>query len=373
MLLMSSRAVVLCRRPFFVVVASLALVLSACSRQAPTPEPLRSVKLVTVGPQPMGVQADYAAEIRARVESRLGFRVGGKLVQRPAEVGQQVKAGQLLAALDGQDLQLAAQAALAQQAAAQTQHDLALADFRRFESLRLQNFISEAELQRREATLQAARASLEQAQAQSQAQKNQASYAQLLATAHGIVTAVEAEVGQVVSPGQPVIRLAHDGPRDAVFAVAEQTAMGLRIGQPMQATLASTGAPLKGRVREIGASADPVTRTYAVKLALEASERLPLGATVHVRADASGESMPTVLRLPTSALRQEGSQTTVWVLDEGSMTVRAVPVQLGSVQGNEVVISSGLQPGQRVVAAGVHVLSPGQKVTIYGEATPAGK
>lgn len=373
MLLMSCRAVVSCRRPSSVVLAALVLLLSACSRPAPAPEPLRSVKLVTLGAHPPGVQADYAAEVRARVESRLGFRVGGKLVQRPAEVGQSVKAGQLLAALDAQDLQLAAQAALAQQAAAQTQHDLALADFRRFESLRAQNFISEAELQRREASLQAARASLEQAQAQAQAQKNQAGYAQLHATASGVVTAVEAEVGQVVSAGQPVLRLAHDGPRDAVFAVAEQTAMGLHIGQPMQATLTSTGAALKGRVREIGASADPVTRTYAVKLALEASERLPLGATVHVRAEGPGESAASVLRLPTSALRQEGSQTTVWVLDEASMTVRAVPVQLGPVQGNEVVIRSGLQTGQRVVAAGVHVLSPGQKVTVYGESTPAGK
>lgn len=372
MQLMSCRAATLCRRPFFVV-AALALVLSACSRQTPAPEPLRSVKLVTVGPQALGVQADYAAEIRARVESRLGFRVGGKLVQRPAEVGQQVKAGQLLAVIDGQDLQLAAQAALAQQAAAQTQHDLALADFRRFESLRTQNFISEAELQRREAALQAARANLDQAKAQAQAQKNQAGYAQLHATASGVVTAVEAEVGQVVSAGQPVIRLAHEGPRDAVFAVAEQTAMGLRVGQPMQATLASTGAPLKGRVREIAASADPVTRTYAVKLALDGSERLPLGATVHVRAEAQGPSAASVLRLPTSALRQEGSQTTVWVLDEASMTVRSVPVQLGPVHGNEVVISHGLQPGQRVVAAGVHVLSPGQKVVVYGESTPAGK
>jgi len=369
----SCRAVLPGHRPLSVFALGLVLLLSACSRQTAAPEPLRAVKLVTVGERPLGVQAEYAAEIRARVESRLGFRVGGKLVQRPAEVGQQVKAGQLLAALDAQDLQLAAQAAQAQLNAAQSQHDLALADFRRFESLRAQNFISEAELERREAALKAARASLEQARANAQAQQNQAGYAHLTATTSGVVTAVEAEAGQVVSAGQPVVRLAHDGARDAVFAVAEQAVGQLRIGQPMQATLASTGQPLKGRIREIGASADPVTRTYAVKLALDDSTRLPLGATVHVRADVPAQAASAVLRLPTSALRQEGTQTTVWVLDEASMTVRAQPVQLGPVDGNDIVIAQGLQAGQRVVAAGVHVLSPGQKVTVYGETSPAGR
>jgi membrane fusion protein, multidrug efflux system len=128
---------------------------------------------------------------------------------------------------------------------------------------------------------------------------------------------------------------------------------------------------LQGKVRELGASADPVTRTYQVKLALEASERLPLGATVNVLAAGLPGSQAAVIKLPTSALRQEGAGTAVWVLDEASMTVKLQPVQVGPVDGNEVVIASGLTPGQKVVSAGVHVLSPNQKVSVYGASSSA--
>lgn len=374
---LSSRAVAKGNRSFCLrlvlsgVVGAVLVSLTACSRAPAPAEPVRAVKLITVGPQPLAVEAEYSAELRARTETRLGFRIGGKLVQRLAEPGQRVEAGQLLATLDAQDLQLAADAAAAQRNAARAQLDVTQAEFARFEALRAQNFISAAELERRQAGLQAARAAFEQAQSQARAQQNQAGYARLLATAAGVITAVEAEPGQVVSSGQPVLRLAHDGPRDAVFAVAEQTAMALRVGQPMQARLASTGQALAGRVREIGASADPVTRTYTVKLALEGAQALPLGATVHVRADPPGQRQPEVLRVPTTALRQEAGMTSVWVYDEASSTVLAQPVRLGPVNGNEVVVSEGLQAGQRVVVAGVHVLSPGQAVTVHGASTEA--
>ena len=348
-----------------VAVGAGVLALVACSRQAPVEEPVRSVKLLTVGTTDLNAQAEYAADIRARIESRLGFRVAGKLIQREAEAGQRVQAGQVLAQIDPQDYQLAAQAAQAQLAAAQTQRDLSLAELRRFEGLRAQNFISSVELERREAAFKAADATLAQARAQAQAQGNQAAYARLQATTSGVVTGVEAEVGQVVTAGQPVVRLAHDGPRDAVFAVPEQAVMAFKPGQPMQAVLTSTGQVLKGRVREVGASADPVMRTFTIKLALDASEKLPLGATVNVQAGALKGAQLPVIKLPTSALRQEGAGTAVWVLDETAMTVRSQPVQVGTVDGNQVVIASGLQPGQKVVAAGVHVLTAGQKVTVY--------
>lgn len=342
------------------------LTMSACSRQEAAQEPIRAVKLLTVGGTQVHLQGEYAAEVRARVESRLAFRVGGKLVQRQAEVGQRVKAGQVLAQIDAQDYQLGAQAALAQVSAAQTQRDLALSDFKRFESLRAQNFISGAELERREATLKAAEATLSQTKAQAQAQTNQASYTHLNATASGVVTGIEAEIGQVVAAGQAVLRLAHDGPRDAVFSVSEQAVMAFKAGQTMQAVLSSTGQVFKGVVREVGASADPVTRTYLVKLALEKAEPLPLGATLNVLAPQLQGSQSVAIKLPTSALRQEGAATAVWVLDEASMTVRSQPVQVGTVDGNQVVIASGLRAGQKVVSAGVHVLTPGQKVSEYG-------
>ena len=354
--------------------AALMTTLVACSKAEAPQEPLRSVKLLTMAGSDLNLASEFSAEVRARVESRLGFRVGGKLVQRPAEPGQRVAAGQLLALVDAQDFQLAAQAAQAQVSAAQSQRDLAAAEFKRFEALKAQNFISGAELERREASLKAADAALRQAKAQAQAQGNQAGYARLTASHAGVITAVEAEVGQVVSAGQPVVRLAHDGPRDAVFAVSESAIMSIRLGQSMQAMVLSTGQMVQGTVREMAASADPVTRTYAVKLALApgVGRALPLGATLNVRAPGLSSAVASAIKLPTSALRQEGQGTAVWVLDEATMTVNSQAVQLGPVDGNEVVVSSGLKPGQKVVSAGVHVLSPGQKVTVYGAApTPA--
>lgn len=346
-----------------------ALLLVACSRPEVAQEPVRSVKLITVSAQSLNVQGEYAAEVRARVESRLGFRVGGKLVQRQAEVGQVVQAGQLLALIDAQDYQLAAQAAQAQVGAAQSQRDVAQAEFKRFEALKNQNFISGAELDRRATALQAAQAQLIQAQSQAQAQANQAAYTRLTATASGVVTAVEAEVGQVLAAGQPVLRLAHEGPRDVVFSVSESTRMALKLGQTLRATLTSTGQSVSGKVRELGASADPVTRTYGIKLALDAAVRWPLGATVNVSAADLPGSQSGVIQLPTSALKEEAGQTVVWVLDEASMTVNTQAVLVGAVDGQQVSITSGLKTGQKVVSAGVHVLSPGQKVTVYAPAS----
>ena len=345
--------------------------LIACSKTEAPKEPLRAVKVITIAGSNLNVEGVYSAEIRARVESRLGFQVGGKLLQRSVEPGQRVAAGQLLAQIDARDYQLAAQSAQAQLSAAQSQRDLAAAEYKRFEALKAQNFISGAELERRETALKAADASLNQAKAQAQAQSNQTSYASLSASHAGVVTAVDGEVGQVVSAGQPIVRLAHDGPRDAVFAVSEQMVMGLKLGQAMQATLLSTGQILNGKVRELAASADPVTRTFAVKLSLADSTNLPLGVTVNVHAGPTVGNAPLVIKLPTSALRQEGQSTVVWVLDEATMTVNTQAVQLGMVDGNEVVIQSGLKPGQKVVSAGVHVLAPGQKVTLYGAAASA--
>lgn len=348
-------------------VSSLAtvLALSACSRPEAVQEPVRAVKVMTVGTSGFDMGGEFAAEVRARVESRLGFRVAGKISQRQAEMGQRVAAGAVLAQLDAADYQLAAQAAQAQVSGARTQRDLAQAEFKRYEGLRAQNFISSAELERREATLKGAQSSLDQALAQAQNQGNQSNYTQLRADAPGVITAVEAEAGQVVAAGTPVFRLAHDGPRDAVFAVSESMVMKLQKGQLMQAVMAQGGPTLQGRVREISGSADPVTRTFTVKLALDAGEKVPLGATVNVLAQGLKGSQAAVIKVPTSALRQEGKNTAVWVLNEAQMTVASQAVQVGAADGNEVVIASGLQPGQRIVTAGVHVLTPGQKVSLY--------
>ncbi len=348
-----------------VIVLSATLVLAACSKPAPPEEPIRSVKVLTVGAQDFGASYEFAGEVRARVESRLGFRVAGKIVQRQAEVGQRVRAGQLLAQLDPQDYRLAADAARAQVQSAQTNRDLAAADFKRFSTLKDQGFISGAELERRESTLKAAQASLEQAQAQLNSQGNQAAYTNLTADAAGIVTAVEAEPGQVVTAGTPVVRIAQDGGRDAVFSVPEDKVAAIKPGSDVSVRAWAQNAELTGKVREVAASADPVTRTFAVKVALDTASAPPLGATVYLTPAALAHAGVQVIKLPTSALRQEGKGSAVWVLDEANMTVRSQPVVVATADGNEAVIASGLQPGLKVVSAGVHVLSPGQKVTLY--------
>lgn len=326
---------------------------------------------MTVGTDAFGSGYEYAGEVRAKQESRLGFRVGGKIIRRQAELGQRVKAGQVLAQLDPQDLRLAADAARSQLQAAATNRDLAAADFRRYTELKEQNFISGAELERREATLKAAQAQLEQAQSQLSVQGNQAAYASLLADVAGVVTAVDAEPGQVVAAGAPVVRIAADGPRDVVFAVPEDKVMAIRPGMAVRVRGWAQAGELAAKVREVAASADPVTRTYQVKVSLEPRDPAPpLGATVYVLPQGlggAGAEGSQVIKLPTSALRQEGKTSAVWVLDQTSMTVKSQAVQIATADGNDAVIAGGLQPGMLVVSAGVHVLSPGQKVTIYQE------
>ena len=353
---------------------SLLATLAACSKPEPVAEPVRAVRVLTVGEGSLQATAEFAGEVRARVESRLGFRVAGKITRRLVENGDRVKAGQVLAEVDPQDYALATDAAQAQVQAALTNRDLAAADLKRFKDLLEKNFISAAEFERRETTLKAAQAQLDQAQAQLSSQRNQAAYTRLLADVSGVVTAIEAEPGQVVAAGVPVVRLAQDGARDAVFAVPEDKLSAWRVGQEVVVQLWGAATSMKAKVREIAGSADPVSRTFAIKVALP-DLQAPLGATVTIvpqgGARAGVAVGAQVIKLPTSALRQEGGQSAVWVLDTNTMTVASQVVEIDTADGNQAVIKSGLKAGQVVVSAGVHVLSPGQKVSYYQEKTAA--
>lgn len=355
------------------VTAILALLaLAACGRtQAPT-EPVRVVRSEVVAAASASGSQDYAAEVRARTELRLGFRVGGKLNSRPAEVGKRVRAGELLASLDPQDLKLAHDAARAAVQTAQVNLDLVRADFARFKDLRDQGFISAAELDRREASVRAATAQVEQAKAQAAVQGNQAGYSTLVAPGPGVVLATEAEVGHVVAAGQSVVRVALDGPRDVVFAVPEDSLAAMRALQGRAGALvvrlwSAKDQRLAATVREVAAAADPVTRTYAVKAEV-AGAALPLGQTATVsierpRAEAR-------IAVPMTAVREHRGGSAVWVVDANAGVVRLRPVELGDVTGEAVGVRSGLQPGERVVTAGVHVLTEGQKVRLP-QAVPA--
>lgn len=341
-----------------------ALVLTGCSRSEKAPEPVRSVKLMSVGASTDNAVQEYAGEVRAKIESRLGLQVAGKLLSRKVQVGEKVRKDQVLAEIDAQDYVLAAGAAQAQLRSAQAQLEVSKADFERFESLFRQGFISQAELERRRAALTAAQSQWEQARSQAQVQGHQAGYARLRASHDGVVTAVEAEEGQVVAAGQAIVRVAQLGAQDVVFAVPEQTISRIKVGQSMQVMWPAGAQQWAAKVREVAASADPATRTFTVKLALPKNAVLPLGSTVHVQARNAKTAAQTLL-VPLTALRQQGEGSAVWVFDEAAMAVRSQTVQLGAVQGNEVQVVKGLQAGQKVVVAGVHVLAESQKVSIY--------
>ena len=357
------------------LLGSLAVVvaLTACSKPQPVQEPVRAVRTLTVSEAAAGATLEYAAEVRARTESRLGFRVGGKMVRRAVDLGDSVARGQVLAQLDPQDLRLGQEAAQAALSAARANLDQASADFKRFKELRDQGFISSAELERRETALKSAQAQHQQALAQAGTQGNQAAYASLTADASGVVTGVEAEPGMVVGAGTPVLRLAHDGPRDVVFSVPEDK-IGLvkalaEQGAVLQVRLWSNQSePLPAKVRELAAAADPVTRTYQVKADIGRPD-VKLGQTATVLV-----SLPQavgVTKLPLSALIEHQGQSSVWLVDSGSMTVKPQAVRVAGAEGNQVLVASGLQPGQVVVTAGVHVLTSGQKVRLFRETAVA--
>jgi membrane fusion protein, multidrug efflux system len=343
-------------------------VAAGCSKPLPPAEPVRAVKTIKVTSQSAGVTQEYAGEVRARTESRLGFRIGGKITRRPAELGQAVKAGQVLAQLDPQDLKLGEEAATAALVAARANVDQAAADYRRFKELLDKGFISSAELERRDTALRSAQAQFDQAKAQSNVQGNQAGYAVLLADASGVVTGIDAEPGMVVAAGAPVLRLAHDGARDVVFAVPEDRVAMIKASGANPAAFkirlwGESGQSYSASIREIAAAADPVTRTFLVKVDVGHIKGVRLGQTATVIVDLPRTS--GIAKLPLSALREERGKSAVWIVDPDTSTVSLQPVQVAGAEGNEVIVASGLSPGQTVVTAGVHVLSPGQKVKLY--------
>lgn len=326
------------------------------------------MRTLTVESASISGQHEYAAEIRARTESRLSFRVAGKMVRRMVDAGQAVKAGQALAQIDPQDLQLGQQAAQAGLVAAKANLDLSEAEFKRYKELKDQGFISGMELDRREATLKSARAQFEQVRAQAGVQVNQASYAVLVADASGVITGVDAEPGAVLSAGTPVLRLAHDGPRDAVFSVPEDRVASVRalLGKKDALKLRVWGEPntLPATVRELAAAADPVTRTFTVKADVGTAQ-VRLGQTASLLVDSP--AVNGLVRLPLAAVFEQQGQSSVWLLDRGSMTVKAHRIQVAGADGNAVIVGGGLAPGQTIVTAGVHALTPGQKVRFYAE------
>lgn len=341
------------------------LLLGGCSKPVEKTEDVRPVRVMKLESGNIDTVAEFSGDVRARYESRLGFRVGGKIVARKVEVGSVVKRGQVLMQLDPQDLQLAQAQANAALKAAESNRDLARAELKRYQDLREKNFVSQAVLDSKETAFKAAQASYDQAVAGYRNQSNQAGYAVLHADADGIVTSIDAEAGQVVAAGTPVVRLAQGGEREIVIGIPEDRVEDLRrVTDVRVRTWAERERIIPGKIREISPVADPVTRTYTAKVSIPASaENVKLGMTAYVAFAA--KSANAAMRLPLTALFQDKSNTAVWVVENG--TVRLAPVQVAGTADNDILVSGGVAPGQTVVTAGVNLLKSGQKVKILGE------
>ena len=342
----------------------LCLVLASCSRPVEKVEEIRPVRAMVVAAGTGKTIIELAGEIQPRYESQLGFRVGGKLIARKVEVGTLVKRGQVLMQLDPLDLQLAQSQAKAAVSATESTLALAKADLDRYRELRQKNFVSQALLDAKEAAYKSAVASHEQANAGLKVQANQSSYSTLYADADGVITAVQAEVGQVVAAGTPVVKLARTAEKEVRVSIPEDQIEVLRqVTDLAVKTWANSNVAISGRLRELSPIADPATRTYTAKISLpRAGPEIRLGMTATVQFAAP--ALPGI-HLPMTALVNRKVGTAVWVVESG--VVKLVPVQVASATGTEVLIAQGLSAGQSVVTAGVNQLRPGQKVSLLGQ------
>lgn len=344
------------------------LLLAACAPdRAETLPVIRPVKTVVAAAESLDRVSQYAGEVRARHEISLAFRVGGKITERQAEIGQQVAPDQVLMQLDSGDLALNEQALRAQLAAAESDRDQARAKFNRAKALLARNLISRNDFDTLKGAYDTAQARVQQAESQLSGGARQTGYAQLRSDQAGVVTALHAEVGQVVAAGQPVLSLALPGEKEVAISVPENRRDELRIGEEVQISLWSApGQTYRGQVREIAPLADPLTRTYAVKITLiEPDMAVQLGMSASVRA--SRRLAAAAIRLPLSALFEQQGRNLVWIVDPQTRKVSQRTVELGEFHGDQVVIASGVLPGQRVVTAGAHKLHQEQTVRLLEE------
>jgi len=301
----------------------------------------------------------FTGTVGARVESNLGFRVAGKIIERLVNVGEQVKAGQPLMRIDETDLRLALTAKRNAVAAARATLVQADADERRYANLVNDGWTSKQRYEQAKAASDTANAQLAAAEADARVSENQATYSVLVADADGTVTQTLGEPGQVVSAGQTVVRLAQSGPREAVVAFPETIRPA--IGSVAEASLyGSDGRRYAAHLRQLSDSADAQTRTYEARYVLDGeAATAPLGATVTIRL-ASQETQPEV-QVPLGAVLDDGRRTGVWTFDSATSTVRFRPVKLARVTSETAVIS-GLSSDDRVVSLGAHLLQEGARV-----------
>jgi multidrug efflux system membrane fusion protein len=347
----------------------LAISLGCSDQHEQTQAVSRPVKVFRIGEPTINGIRNFAGEVRARYETPLSFRVAGKLLARRIDVGDRVHKGQPLAILDSNDYHLAVKSLKAQLASAQADSNFLRDDLARYRELLAQQVISPPEFERHETAYTTARERTAALEAQLGQALNQLSYTELHADRDGVVTALEAEAGQVLAAGQAVVKLAQLDEKEIHFDVPEHRLPEIQRQQDVSVSLwADDNRRLKAKIREISSAADPASRTYRVKATLlEGMEAAQLGmtATVHINASTSSR-----IAIPLSAVftpQNQPDHPSVWLVDEQTATARAVPVRLGETLDDERIAVEGLAAGQLLVSAGVQRLAEGQAVRLPEE------
>ena len=356
-----------------VLVLGFAAGLAGCKGEAAvSQESVRPVKVALIAAVSPKRTLTYSGVVRPRVESALGFRVPGKIIARTVNVGDRIEVEQTIARLDETDLKLAENAARAAVASARSRRDVASDNLERAKVLLPKAIISQAAYDTRRNELDAAAAALDAAQAQLRQAVNAVGYATLKADKAGIVTAVMGEPGQVVNAGQAVATLAESGETEVAIAIPEQDAARITVGQKSKVTLwAGWGVNFDGRIREIAGQADPASRTYAVRIAIDAPPKtMRLGMTALVAITIEDETTPMVV--PLTALTEEGGTPIAFVVDTASKAVRKTAVSVAGIAEDGARIASGLQPRDLIVTAGVQFLQDGMRIRLPGERAQTG-
>ena len=332
--------------------------LTGCQANDPPPSTARVV-LVQAAAETPSTSAVYTGEIRARHEIDLSFRVGGKIVARLVDAGAEVKAGQPLARLDPNDLELAASAARAQLSAAESDHTTARSERERYADLLSRKFVSQAAFDAKNNALSSARARLEQARSQSRITGNQSAYGTLSSETPAVVTAVVAEAGQVVGAGQTVLRIARPDEKEVVISIPENRIAELKAAKNLVVSLwAAPKFAMYGELRELSPAADPATRTYAARISIpKAPPEVRLGMTARVALDGSAES---TLLVPLSAVIDLGHGPMVHIVKDGKVLTRSV--QVARFREDGVALAGGVEAGELVIVSGTGRLVDDQEV-----------
>lgn len=352
------------RAIFAGLIAASALALAACKPEAAaTTEHPAPVRVATVEFAPLSETRRYVGVVRARYESDLGFRVGGKIIERLVNVGDTVSAGAVIARLDATDFQLSLEAQQAELSAALSSRNQAVADEGRYRILNQQGHVATAALDQRKAAADEARSRVERAQRNLDVQKNQVQYTELKADRAGVISSLPVEVGQVVTAGQPVARLARMDELEAVIAVPEQKLDEVKGSSAEVAIWAGGDKRYPARLREISPEADSTSRTFQVRFSIpKPDDDVRLGKTATVILD-RGSSSP-VARLPLSAVMNDGRGAFVWVVDPAGHKLERRAIEVQSFAQDAALIASGLKSGERVVTLGVHALDEQRSVRV---------